>query len=333
LPRPITIIPENAPELAELARRFTLFAEVDCRDYSPLYERLSLEIAADDELLGLLARARPGQRRPVLFLAAANYLGGMRDPSTFREFCLDHRDALVEIIETRATQTNEVRRCAVLLPVFWRAPAPLALVEVGTSAGLNLLFDRYGYDYGDGRRFGAGPPVLECSAPGVDVDGFPEVAWRVGIDREPVDVTDDDAVAWLRACVFADQADRVQRLNDAVAVARRDPPRIVAGDAREVLSDVVLSAPADAHVVVFHTWVVTYFLRDQRADFFALFDELGRQRDLTWLSGESPGTIPDLGLERATQMTLGEIRYEGGMKSVNVIGRAHPHGNWLELAD
>ncbi len=178
----------HTPDTEELARRFTTFAEVDCRGYSPLYETLSVAIADDEELLGLLARARPGQRRPVLFMAAVNFLGGMGEFPAFREFCLDNRDALLSIIETRATQTNEVGRSAVLLPAFLRNPEPLALIEVGASAGLNLLFDRYGYDY-DGSLLGTGPPVLECSS-SVVPDRFPAVASRIGIDREPVDVTD-----------------------------------------------------------------------------------------------------------------------------------------------
>src|SRR5207244_8001200 len=97
----------------------------------------------------------------------------------------------------------------------------------------NQLFDRYAYDY-NGARLGDGSPVLACDSFLVP-DRFPEVAWRTGIDREPVDVTDDDAIAWLRACVYADQLERLERLEQAVAVARRDPPTIVPGDAVDVL--------------------------------------------------------------------------------------------------
>jgi hypothetical protein len=274
-------VADYATDIEELARRFTLFAEVDCRDYSPLYESLSLGIAGDEELLGLLARARPGQRRPTLFLAAVNYLGGINsDFAAFREFCLDYRDELLDIIETRATQTNEVGRSAVLLPAFLRASEgePLALVEVGASAGLNLLFDRYAYDY-EGIRLGQGTPLLSCASSLVP-DRFPVVASRIGIDREPVDVTDPDAVAWLRACVFADHLDRVERLEQAVATARRDPPTIVAGSALDVLPDVVATTAVDARLVIFHTLVISYFLRHERAAFFELMDTLGRDRDL-----------------------------------------------------
>jgi hypothetical protein len=322
------ILPVHTPDLEELARRFRSFAEVDCRGYSPLYEELALGIAQDDELLQLLARARPGQRRPTLFIAAANFLGGVGEFSAFRSFCLDNRDAMLDIIETRATQTNEVGRSAVLLPAFLHAAEePLALVEVGASAGLNLLFDRYGYDY-DGVRLGSGEPVLPCES-FIVPDRIPEVASRIGIDREPVDINDEDAIAWLRACVFADQTARRQRLEQAVAVARRDPPTIVAGNAIDTLASVVDDVPTGAHLCIYHTYVVAYFLRDERPAFFELLDDIGARRDLTVISAEAPGVVPDFGLERGSMVALGALTYRGGEKRATVIGTCHPHGFWL----
>ncbi len=331
-------MPVPTPNIEELARRFTLLGEVECRGYSPLYEQLALGTADDPELLAMLAQARAGQRRPTLFLAAAKYLGGIDATTTFTEFrtfCLDHRKQLLGVIETRSTQTNEVGRSALLVPTFLDVAAgrPLALVEIGASAGLNLLFDRYGYDYGGGRTLGSGPPVLPSS---VDDDvvpaGFPEVAWRVGIDREPVDVLDDEAVSWLRACIWADQADRLERFQQAVTVARRDPPTIVAGDVLDVLGDVVATAPTDAHLVLFHTWVVAYFTRDDRARLFDLIDGLGRERDLTWVSAEAPSVVTPLELEPTPTTVIGLIRYAGGERTASVFGECHPHGAWLRRA-
>jgi hypothetical protein len=212
-------------------------------------------------------------------------------------------------------------------------PGPLALIEVGTSAGLNLLFDRYAYDYGDGRRVGGGSPVLACAGPpGWAGDEFPAVASRVGIDREPVDVTDDDAVGWLRACVFADQLDRLERLDQAMATARRDPPPIVTGDALDVLTGVAAEIPRDAHICVFHTHVLTYFGREQRAAFVDLMDSIGRQRDISWLSAEAPGTVAPLGLDREPTIAIGLITYTDGVRTTEVLGTCHPHGAWFQPA-
>jgi hypothetical protein len=239
---------------------------------------------------------------------------------------------LLEIIETRATQTNEVGRCAVLVPILRRAigDRPIALIEIGCSAGLNLLLDRYGYDYGEGHRLGTGQPVLSSAIPADWIpDAFPSIPWRLGIDREPVDVMDDDAVKWLRACVYADQTERVRRLALAVETARRDPPDIVAGNVLDVLEDVVARAPAEAHLVLLHTWVVAYLTRDERAAFFELVDRIGAQRNLTWLSAEGQSVVAPLGLERAPTTVVGQVTYTDRHRDITVLGTCHPHGAWF----
>ncbi len=169
---------------------------------------------------------------------------------------------------------------------------------------------------------------MECSSFLVP-DRFPIVASRLGIDREPVDVHDDDAVAWLRAGVFADQLDRVERLEQAVAVARAHPQPVVTGDVLTALPDVVAAIPDDSHLVVFHTWTVTYFLRDERVQFFELLDGVGAQRDLTVLSAEGGGVVADLGVGRTPSTVVGEVSYRDGVKQPRVIGSCHPHGAWL----
>ena len=121
----------------------------------------------------------------------------------------------MDLLRHRRTQTNEVGRCAILLPVLARLQGPLALVEVGASAGLCLLLDRYRYRYGDRSVGDASAPVLldcEVSGPVPVPKRVPEVAWRRGIDVARIDVTDDDDVRWLEACVWPDQTERIARL-------------------------------------------------------------------------------------------------------------------------
>jgi hypothetical protein len=192
------------------AQRFERFAEQECRGVSPLYERLSLGIAADPELLALAAHAGAGQPAPNLLLAAVHFLllkgarhalsahyPSVRRPSArgapapldelgepypaFRSFCDEHAATLQHLISTRLVQTNEVRRSACLLPAFGLVARrggdrPLALVEIGASAGLNLLWDRYGYDYGQGRRYGDphSPVQISCTPRGTSLRPFPQ---------------------------------------------------------------------------------------------------------------------------------------------------------------
>src|SRR5215475_2460795 len=154
--------------IEHIARIFDLLADVDFKGISPLYERLTRECAREPEVLALLLAAPVPDRLPYLLFAAVQYLllANGSDPLTafdgepisrFREFCLDHRAAIEELVATRFTQTNEVGRCAALLPCLAAVAAatrrPLAVIEVGCSAGLNLGFDRYRYAYGPGAAF------------------------------------------------------------------------------------------------------------------------------------------------------------------------------------
>ena len=143
------------------------FAAREARGVSASYERLSMAVSRDDELLGLLGRLPPAKRQPNLLFAVVSFLGGpVDDPAAFRRYAVGDWPVIEEQMRSRATQTNEPGRCAVLLPVLAALPQPLALLEVGASAGLCLYPDRYSYRYGD-HQIGAGDPLLECAASGM----------------------------------------------------------------------------------------------------------------------------------------------------------------------
>ncbi|MEV0383415.1 DUF2332 domain-containing protein [Nonomuraea sp. NPDC050643] len=171
------------PEGTSIAEQYRRFASVEARGASPLYQRLALGVAGDDELLGLLAGLPPAKRQPNLLFAAGRHVNGTPDGyDAFRRDVLGNRDAVVATMLSRSTQTNEPARCAALYPLLAALPQPLALLEVGASAGLCLLPDRYGYDY-DGHLSGAlnSPLRLHCH-----VTGAP--GRRVGVDpKRPVD--------------------------------------------------------------------------------------------------------------------------------------------------
>jgi hypothetical protein len=152
-------------------------------------------------------------------------------------------------------------------------PGPLALIEVGASAGLCLLPDRYAYDYG-GTIVGdpTAPLRLACQPHGpVPIPTrLPEVVWRRGIDLAPIDLNDPDAVRWLECCVWPDQPQRLARLQATVELARADPPVVVRGDLLELVGPVVAQAPADATVVVFHAATLVYLPEPGRQRFAQL---------------------------------------------------------------
>jgi hypothetical protein len=343
--------------LDDVAALFLTLAGVDFLPGS-LYQRLAREAAEDPDVLRLMLSAQPNDRLPHLLFAAVQYLllGEGSHPLTrfgeapyaeFRDWCLDRRDQLDRLIATRVVQTNEVARCAGLLPCLAAVAAatepgrPLALIEPGASAGLNLLFDRYRYDYGDGHRAGpADSPVVlapevtaEGPVPGLDV---PEVVWRRGLDRRPVDITDDDAVRWLRSCIWPEQTERRHRLEAAVDVARQHgPPEVVEGDALDALGDLIAAAPDDATLCIVHTAFIAYL--PEPLAFGAKLAELARHRPLWWVSGEPPGPIPAL---RGPLMQDGRLAFLYGIVPVGIEGHdprvlatSDPHGVRLRWPD
>jgi hypothetical protein len=301
-----------ADELTEIHDRFAGFANFAA---STLYGRLSGGVAEDQEVTSLLLEAREGQRWPMLLLAAVNLevrRSGEPFPQTPEElsrYVREHREELLPTIRTRSTQTNEVGRCAYLLPCFAAASdgRPLAMIEVGTSRGLVLNWDRYRYDYGDG--LSAGDPAsrltLECElrggTPPVET---PPVVHRVGVDLSPG--PDDE---WLRACVFADQARRLERLDAALAIAHEHPPPLVQGDALELLPELIAAAPEDAQVIVFHTAVTAYMPEGAPANLRELTEAV------TYVTAEYGG-----GDGTGFQLQVNE----------EVVGLAHPHAAWLD---
>jgi len=215
------------------AENYLIFGR-EARGRSPVYESLSAAVAADDLILEFLATLPRAKRQPNLLFAAARYLLDAPPAiGTLRALVRENGTALSHVMRARRTQTNEPARCATLLPALAALPGPLALIEVGASAGLTLLFDRYSYDYDGHRIAGCDPdaPTLRCAVRGpVPLPArVPDIAWRAGLDLNPLDVTCEDDVRWLSCLVWPGESDRQDRLAAAIASARRDPPPVHRG--------------------------------------------------------------------------------------------------------
>jgi len=193
----------DGDELQAIAKRYRHFATVEAHGASPAYERLALAVARSPDLLAFLGSMPPDRRQPNLFLAALRDIGGVPpDASAMKAIVRTEAARLRDIMLSRTTQTNEPARCAVLLPILGALRQPLALIEVGASAGLCLLPDRYGYDYGRHRLEPPGPtsaPIFPCRAsPATPLPlALPKVAWRCGLDLNPLDINAPDQMAWL----------------------------------------------------------------------------------------------------------------------------------------
>ena len=371
-------------EVAVVAGHFAQFAETAAR-HLPLYRHLTQRASEDREVAARLLVAEPEQRTPNLLLAAVHdlLLGGEADPLAawygsvtdpvrpigegrddpwphFRRLALED-PAVARHLSTRSTQTNEVGRCLALLPALAQvaldapgapegAGRPLGLVEVGASAGLNLLLDRYGYCY---RSAGSGEVEVNPSAfltltcalrggrrPPLPAE-VPTIASRVGLDRRPVDVSDRDDARWLVACQWPDQPDRVHRARTAVALAHGDAPSVVKGDAVDDVTQLVRGVGDFALPVVIATWVLAYLSPARQTELLAVLDALGAERDLTMVFAEEPSRVPALtvpprpdGRPDEGPTALVRLDWRDGTRTATRLASMHPHGTWLEwLAD
>jgi hypothetical protein len=313
-----------------LAARYRRFAEAEAHSHSPLYEVLALGVAADSAVLAFLAELPPEKQQPNLLFAAVRHVAGTPgDFAAFRTALLDRPAAVRSVMLSRGTQTNEPARCAVLLPVLARLPQPLALLEVGASAGLCLLPDHYVYDYAGRRLCGphatAEAPVFHCRPGGAPVpDAVPTVVWRAGLDLNPVDARDPDQSAWLETLVWPDQPRRLSGLRRALAVVRRAPVPVQRGDLLTDLAGLAAQAPRNATLVVFHTAVLAYVTdRPSREAFAAGVRALGAR----WVSNEVPGVYPDIAARVTAPRPPGAflLTVDG-----EPMAWTDPHGAWIE---
>jgi hypothetical protein len=307
------------------AARYRRFAADEAAGRSPAYERLAYAVADDGLVLSFLEGLPVAKRQPNLLFAAACYLlGSPPGPGSLRSLVSERPGELAEVMQARRTQTNEAARCAVLAPALASLAPPLALLEVGASAGLTLLPDVYSYDY-DGHRVAGTDleaPTLSCrpSGPVPLPNQALEVTWRAGIDLNPLDVANPDDVAWLSCLVWPGEADRAQRLLAAVAAARRQPPTIHKGDLLEELARVAAQAPSGATLVVFHSAVLAYVDVPKRL----AFADAIRDLDAVWLSNEGAGVLPDI------VTAPGPPSFQLVRDGRELLARTDPHGTWLE---
>jgi hypothetical protein len=363
-----------------LSDHFRGFAAVVERDGGTTYAAICRGVADDDRVLSLLDGAPLSQRRPLLLLAAVHFLllSGIEHPlaafydtvatvrgtqgtarpfggaaAAFADFGEVHRAEIEGLVATRSTQTNEVGRCTGLLPGLCHIASgygrnePLSLLDLGTSAGLNLLFDDYAYTY----RAARGDAVITAGATGSavalecsvrdDLTLLPELrlpvmAERVGLDLAPLDPFSDDDARWLLACQWPDNPARFGRLRAALANVRTaaHPPRLERGNMVTDLPRVAATIPGDGPLVVFHSWVAAYLDEQQQRTLAEQVGALSAHRPVHHLYCETPFETPGLptppspvpreGPDLAT--TLVHI----GPDAIAVrLADTHPHGYWI----
>ncbi|MCC6388175.1 MAG: DUF2332 domain-containing protein [Dehalococcoidia bacterium] len=355
----------------EWRARMRRYAGTELHGLSDVYEAIALGAVEDDAVMEWLAASAGPRANPNLLFAAVHYrllrAAAEGAPATglaayfgsltpeplpasgvypaFRATWERDRDALAAILATRTTQTNEVGRCCYLLPAFVRAgervPGPFAVIDAGTAAGLTLFLDRFACDYGEGRIGGAAdsPVRLHTEVRGAmpPIAPMPGIISRAGIDLSPIDVNDDDAATWLRACIWPEHAERRGNLEGALAVAREAPPRIAAGNIIETLPALAAEAPPGAAIAVTSTNVLPYLSAEERARYAAVLADIARTRDLCWIAVEWPPFVQEAGFAGsfegtefpAPSLPLTLTTWTKGTRRDEFLAVTGAHGRWL----
>jgi len=279
-------------------QRYARFAEQEAPGRSALYVEWAAGVAADPEVQEILARIPENRRQPPLVFAVARMLGAdLTGYQAWREFVVAHSDELVAECTDRRLQTNEPLRLAPLLPVLSEIEGPIALLEVGASAGLCLYPDRYSFRFLDSagavRRAldpvdGPSSVVLESR---VDAEmppmSMPDVVWRAGIDLAPLDARLDRDRRWLQGLVWPGEEGREQRVTAALDIVASEPPHLVAGDGLDRIEALAAEAPRGATVVITTPGVLVHIPREARE---ALVERI-RKLDARWITIDPPGLL------------------------------------------
>lgn len=342
-----------------LAQVYRQFGEGDTAGTSPLYERVATALSESDEALGAIGTVPAPKRHPTVILAALHELAlAGRAPALSAAYAAADGDAaaraavdtlvrmtdsVVAVATRRRPRTDETGRCAVLYPAIAEAAhragaTAVGLIDVGCSAALNLNVDRVGITYSNGQSLGDPSSSVQQSASivgdrPVPARAMPEVVARVGIDLDPLDVTDADDARWLRACLPPDQPDRIARLDAEMALAATGPPQLLRGDPVEVLPDAFARVPTDALPVVTTTWALSRFALESRLRFLHRLDAASTLRPSAWVSVEGVGVapaIPTLGDRRASgHSIIGVAVFTHSTLRAEAVGRCWSRGRLL----
>ncbi len=326
---------------------------------SPIYERVAVGLSESDEALRAIESVPARLRHPTVVLAALHDLAlagrapalaaayAAADGDTAAAAAVDAlnrlTDSVAAIVRHRNVRSNETGRYAVLFPAIAEAAhrvgaQAIGLIDVGCSAGFSLNVGRVGITYNNGQSLGDPTSGVQLTASivgnsPVPTRAMPEVLARVGVDVEPVDVTDADDARWLRACLPPDQPERAARLAAEIALTTTAPPVLLRGDAVAVLPEAFARMPANALPVVITTWALSHSPLESRLRFLHRLDEAAARRPVAWVSAEGVGvapTIPTLGDRRASgHSIIGLAVFEGSALHAEAVGRCWSQGSML----
>ena len=337
----------------KLKNWFKLFAENECKEVSDFYYNLSTKIAEDDELISIASFCRQRQPMPNLFLASVHYLllkKKSRDLSNyypsitknykqqlpfalFKEFCLENKKEIIELEQSKIVQTNALNRCAYIMPILSNLfdGKKINIINIGTSAGLTLNFDKYEYHYNGKYSFGKSPVKIRSEIIEGVIPSFKQnviINNKIGIDQNPLDLRNLDNANWLKALIWADLTERIEKIEQAISVAKKENIQFEKTNSLQDFEDIIRRQNSEVPLVIYHTHVLYQFTQDEREKFWNLIDKIGKERDLTYLAAEGSKVFKnDFGINGIlVQLT----EYQKGSKISRIIAETNGHANWIK---
>lgn len=348
------------PTLGALGSQFRDWVNLR-RGVSPLYETIVEQLVKDTELLKLVAEAGNREYMPNRFMAAVHFLllEGKKHPLAnhyptitsnpapvsdayrhFRKFCFLYKNDILPLTE-REIQINEVRRSAGLLPALARISRrednrPFALLDIGCSAGFNLLPDYYFYNFGPAGTVGSSTATVKisCKPRGSILPPVPQkmptITWRLGIDCSPIHVTDPHSTNWLVALVSPDDKPRLMFLRAALDVARQNPLQIIKGKANDKLPFALAQAPQEVTLCLFHCFTTHHFDERELKQFAEILNDFAKQRDFHLISMEWERINGQSQRNRPVPIKL--TSFVDGQARTEIVARLDNRGGceWLE---
>jgi len=346
-----------ALDLEDARRRYHFAFTREDHVRLPFYSALMTALENDPVAQELLAGIRVEQRNPMRVLASLHLAalrghpeltpiyrdarwGLITDPEEAARHVVDVLNTEPELVRVelhRSTQTNEPGRSAIFQAVIaliaQRGHSSINLIDVGTSAGINLYFDQFPVRAEDDDN----PLTLVCrdETPVDRTLPLPGVLSRVGIDPSPLDLAVEDDRFWLQACLWPEEPRRLARLDAIIAQWSSWPATtVLRGTVAERLGDAIALGDPSSLTVVINSYVAAYFSEDDQRAYFEDMVERCRQGNVAWISLESPFMV-----NWPTSSTSSESARKGATQVLVTLpgesprqwGWCHHHGLWLEL--
>jgi hypothetical protein len=221
------------------------------------------------------------------------------------------------------------------LPIFSNllslANKPATIIDIGASAGLNLNFDRYEYYYDGKKVYGDSRIKIHCTIKGSKmptVSPFESPLHKIGIDQNPINLTNTDDLIWLQALIWPDQTERFLMLKEALHPTNLSEIQLIEGSTIADFKKIIGAVDPGEIMIICATHVLYQFHEKFLLEFYDFLDAIGQKRDFYFLSAEATDAIRLKYGVNNTAVVL--TTYKNKLKQETLIAETNGHGNWIK---